>query len=78
MIVGFVNVLFHFAGQRWSDFAAAGFAFYVRSISVEYRFEIDKHRTTRGEFIIGDGLLKFRVALVDFGVECGGVKFLPG
>src|SRR6476661_3227168 len=50
----------------------------MRSISVELRFEIDKHRTTRGEFIIGDGLLKFRVALVHFGVEFGGVKFLPG
>src|SRR6476619_7123811 len=50
----------------------------MRSISVELRLKIDKHRTTRGEFLIGDGLLKFCVAFVDFGVECGGVKFLPG
>ena len=49
----------------------------MRSISVELRFKIDKHRTTRGEFLIGDGLLKFCVAFVDLGVECGGVKFLP-
>src|SRR5262249_32688666 len=66
------------AGQRGSNFAAAGFAFYMRSISVELRFKIDEHRTARGEFVIGDGLLKFRVALVDFGIECGGVKFFPG
>lgn len=49
----------------------------MRSISVELRFEIDKHRTARGKFIIGDSLLEFRVALVHFGVECSGVKFLP-
>jgi hypothetical protein len=78
MIVNLVDVLFHFAGQRWSDFAAAGFAFYMRSISVELRFKIDKHRTTRREFVIGNSLLKFCVALIHFGVERGGVKFLPG
>jgi hypothetical protein len=78
MIVGSVNVLLHLAGQRWSDFTAAGFAFYVRSISVELCFKIDKHRTTCGEFIVSDGLLKFRVAPVHFGVECSGVKFLSG
>src|SRR5436190_22743456 len=50
----------------------------MRSISVELRFKIDKHRTTRGEFLIGDGLLKFGIALVDLGVECGGVKFFSG
>src|SRR5882757_7468705 len=50
----------------------------MRSISVELRLKIDKHRTTRGEFLIGDGLLKFCVAFVDLGVECVGVKFLPG
>jgi hypothetical protein len=41
------------------------------------RFKIDKHRTTRGEFLVGNGLLKFCVAFIDLGVECGGVKFLP-
>jgi len=50
----------------------------MRSISVELRFKIHKHRTTRGEFVIGDSLLKFCVTLAHFGVECGGVKFLPG
>src|SRR4026209_973150 len=50
----------------------------MRSISVELRFKINKHRTTRSEFLIGDGLLKFSVALVHFGVECRGVKFLSG
>jgi hypothetical protein len=49
----------------------------MRSISVELRFKIDKHRTTRGKFLIRDGLLKFCVALVHLGVECGGVKLLP-
>src|SRR5262245_48016706 len=78
MIVGFVNVLFHFAGQRWGDLAAAGFAFYVPGISVEYRFEFDKLLTHGGEFIVGDGLLKSRVAVVYFGVACGCVEFLPG
>src|SRR3954451_12258789 len=48
----------------------------MRSISVELRFEIHKHRTTRGEFFIGNGLLKFCVAFIDLGVERGGVKFL--
>ena len=50
----------------------------MRSISIELRFKIDKDRTARGEFLVGDGLLKFCVAFVNFGVECGGVKFLPG
>src|SRR6476620_11381373 len=48
------------------------------SISIELRLKIDKHRTTRGEFLIGDGLLKFCVAFVHLGVERRGVKFLPG
>src|SRR6476620_2992146 len=50
----------------------------MRSISIELRFKIDKDRTARGEFLIGDGLLKFCVAFVHLGVECGGVKFFPG
>src|SRR3954468_9423203 len=48
----------------------------MRSISVELRFEIHKHRTTRSEFLIGNGLLKFCISFVDLGVKCGGVKFL--
>src|SRR4029077_18051680 len=43
-------------------------------IGVELRFEIDQHWPTRGEFLIGNGLLKFRVARVYFGVENGGVE----
>src|SRR6266508_621616 len=50
----------------------------MRSISVELGFEIDEDWATRRELLIGDGLLKFRVAFVHLGVECGGVKFLPG
>src|SRR5262249_8551639 len=50
----------------------------MRGISVKLSFKVDKHRTTRGEFIIGDGLLKFCVTIVHFGVECGGVKFFSG
>jgi hypothetical protein len=34
MIVDFVYVLFHFARQRWSDFAATGFALYVDSCAI--------------------------------------------
>src|SRR5262245_17044239 len=78
MVVDFVDVLFHFAGQRWSNFSTAGFASQMCSISVKLCFKIDKHRTTRSELVIGDSLLKFCVALVHFGVECSGVKFLPG
>ena len=40
----------------------------MRSISVELSFEIDEDRTTRGEFLIGDGLLKLCVAFVHLGV----------
>src|SRR6188508_1193607 len=50
----------------------------MRSISIELRFKIDKHRTTRGESLVGNRLLKFCVAFVDLGVECSGVKFLSG
>jgi hypothetical protein len=50
----------------------------VGSVSVELRFEIDKDRTARSEFLMGDGLLKLCVAFAHFGIECGGVKFLPG
>src|SRR6478735_2912245 len=49
----------------------------MRSISIELRFKIDKHRASRGEFLVGNGLLKFCVAFIDLGVESGGVKFLP-
>src|SRR5215216_7454845 len=47
----------------------------MRSISIELCFKIDKHRTTRSELIIGNGLLKFCVAFVHLRVECSGVEF---
>src|SRR5512132_4239059 len=47
----------------------------MRSISVELSFQIDEDRTTRGEFLIGDGLLKFCVAFVHFCGERSGVEF---
>src|SRR5215208_3539294 len=50
----------------------------MHSISIELCFKIDKHRTTRSEFVIGDGLLKFCVAFVYLGIERRGVKLLPG
>src|SRR6185369_5391341 len=50
----------------------------MRSISIKLRFKIDKYRTARGELIIGDSLLKFCVALVHFGIECGGIEFFSG
>jgi hypothetical protein len=50
----------------------------MRSISVELSFQINEDRTTRGEFLIGDGLLKLCVAFVHLRVKRGGIKFLPG
>src|SRR5205823_13750683 len=47
----------------------------MRSMSVELSFQIPEDRTTRGEFLIGDGLLKFCVALVHLRVERSGVEF---
>src|SRR5678815_3589233 len=47
----------------------------MRSISVELSFQIDEDRTARGEFLIGDGLLKFCVAFVHLRVERSGVEF---
>ena len=47
----------------------------MRSISVELSFEIDEDRTARGEFLIGDGLLKLCVAFVHFRGERSGVEF---
>ena len=47
----------------------------MRSISVELSFEIDEHRTTGGEFLIGDGLLELCVAFVHFRGERSSVEF---
>src|SRR6266404_6891322 len=47
----------------------------MRSISVELSFEIDEDRTSRGEFLIGDSLLKLCVAFVRFRGERSGVEF---
>src|SRR6476620_4837077 len=47
----------------------------MRSISVELSFEIDEDRTTCGEFLIGDGLLKLCVAFVHFRGERSSVEF---
>src|SRR5437762_9764759 len=47
----------------------------MRSISVELSFQIPEDRTTRGEFLIGDGLLKFCVAFVHRRVERSGIEF---
>jgi hypothetical protein len=74
MIVNLVNVFLHFACQRWSDFAAAGFASQMRCISIELPLEIDQDWPTRREFVIGNGLLKLCVAFVHFGVKRRGVK----
>ena len=50
----------------------------MRSISVELSFEIDEDRTTRGEFLIGDGLLKFALPSFTFAVNAAALNFLPG
>ena len=75
MIVSLVDVVLHLGSQRWSDFTTAGFTSQMRSISVELSFQIPEDRTTRGEFLIGDGLLKFCVAFVHRRVERSGIEF---
>src|SRR5204862_4783801 len=75
MIVSLVDVVLHLGSQRWSDFTTAGFTSQMRSISVELSFQIPEDRTTRGEFLIGDGLLKFCVAFVHLRVERSGIEF---
>src|SRR5882724_11635106 len=50
----------------------------MRSISVELSFEIEEDRTTCGEFLIGDGLLKLCVAFVHFRGERSSVEFFTG
>ncbi|PYI74059.1 MAG: hypothetical protein DMF08_01235 [Verrucomicrobia bacterium] len=75
MIVSLVDVVLHLGSQRWSDFTTAGFTSQMRSISVELSFQIPEDRTTRGEFLIGDGLLKFCVAFVHLRVERSGSEF---
>src|SRR5580765_7955024 len=78
MIVSLVDVVLHLVCQCWRDFTATGFTLQMRSISVELSFQIDEDRTTRGEFLIGDGLLKLCVAFIHLRVERSGVEFLPG
>ncbi len=41
MIVDLVDVLFHLACQRRSDFAAACFASQMRGIRIELSFKVD-------------------------------------
>jgi hypothetical protein len=47
----------------------------IRSISVELSLQIVEDRTTRSEFLIGDGPLKLCVAFVHLRVERSGVEF---
>jgi hypothetical protein len=75
MIVSLIDVVLHLGCQRWSDFTAASFTSQMRSVSIELSFQIDEDWTTRGEFLIGDGLLKFRVAFVDLRVGRCRVEF---
>src|SRR4029077_20499686 len=75
MIVSLVDVVLHLGCQCWSDLTAAGFTLQMGSISVELSFQIDEDRTTRGKFLIGDGLLKFCVAFIHLRVERSGFKF---
>src|SRR5437764_12970241 len=75
MILSLVDVVLHLASQRWSDLTAAGFTSQMRSISVELSFQIDEDGTTHGEFLIGDGLLKFCVAFVHLRVKRSGIEF---
>src|SRR2546430_11763812 len=41
----------------------------MRWVGIKLRFEVDQNRTTRREFLICDGLLKFGVSFVYFRVE---------
>src|ERR1051325_569914 len=49
----------------------------MRSVGVELGFEIDQNGTPGCEFLVSNGLLKFCVAFIQFGVERGGIKFFP-
>src|SRR5262249_45825643 len=74
MMVNFVDVFFHLNCQCGSDFAAAGLALQMCCIGLELRIEIVEHGTTPREFLIVDNPLKFCVAFIHFGFECGGVE----
>ena len=78
MIVNLVDVFLHLASQRGGHLAAARFASQMCGIGVELPFKIDQHRTPRSEFVISNRLLKFRIALVDLGVERGGIETFAG
>src|SRR4029077_924750 len=56
----------------------AGFASQMRCIGVELAFEIDQDWAARGEFFIGNSLLKFCIALAYLGVERGGIEAFSG
>src|SRR5436309_3507428 len=74
MIVNLVNVFLHLGGKRGRDFAATGFASYMRCVGIELRLEINQNRTTCGELLICDGLLKLGVSFVYFRVERRAIK----
>jgi hypothetical protein len=74
MIVNLVNVFFHLGGKRGRDFAATGFASYMRCVGIELRLEIDQNRTTRRELLICNGLLKFGVSFIHFCIERRGIE----
>jgi len=78
MIVNLVHVLLHLAGQRGRDSAAAGLALQMSSVGVELGLEIDQHRAASGKFFLGNGLLKFCVALAHPGLKRGAIEPFPG
>ncbi len=79
MIVNLVDVFLHLACQRWSDFAAAGFASQMCRIGLELGLARSCSTGRRAvNFSFGDGLLKFCVAFVHLGVERGGVETFAG
>jgi hypothetical protein len=69
MIVNLINVFLHLGGKRGRDFAATGFASYMRCVGIELRLEIDQNRTTRRELLICNGALKFGVSFIHFCIE---------
>jgi hypothetical protein len=50
----------------------------MRCIGVELAFKIDYYWAARREFFIGNGLLKFRIAFVYFGVERSSIEAFAG
>jgi hypothetical protein len=78
MIVNLVDVFLHLARQCGRHLPLASLASQMCCVGVELAFEINQNRPARCELLIGNGLLKFGISLVDLGVERGGIETFAG